>query len=157
MSPADKTDPDVLTINAPEQNGDKKFVSRDEWLNQAGVLREEEHHIEGLGWLILSEITGDARAEIVGHQSVGLLAEHKKIDAKAYQRSLIMAGTVDPASPPGNRNPMFRPGDMERVMKLGGGKVADIIDVIERLSALGNYAAAAEGNSDSTQNGASTS
>lgn len=136
---------------------EKRFVSRDEWLNNAGVLKEEEREIAGLGLLLLSEITGDARAEIVGVQSEGLLADRRKIDAKAYQRALILAGVVDPSSPRGARMPMFRPGDLDRVMKIGGGKIADIVDAIEKLSALGQYAGAAEGNSEGTLNGASTS
>lgn len=135
----------------------KKFLSREDWLNQAGVLREEELHVEGLGWLLLSEISGDARADIVGRQSVGLLAESRRIDAKDYQRSLILAGVVDPSSPKGDRRPMFRPGDMDKVMRVGGGKIADVVDAIEKLSALGAYQGAAEGNSESTPNGAGTS
>lgn len=134
----------------------KKFLSRDEWLNQAGVLKEEEYFVEEFGWLLLSEITGDARADIVGRQSVGLLAENRKIDAKDYQRSLILAGVMDPNSPQGDRKPMFRPGDMDRVMRIGGSKIADIVDQIEKLSALGAYQGAAEGNSDSTPSGGST-
>lgn len=155
MSPVNQ-EPEVV----PEPRLDpvtRKFASREDWLNAVGVLKEEELKVEGLGLLIVSEITGEARADIVGHQSVGLLAEHKKIDAKTYQRQLIQAGVVDPASPKGDRKPMFRPGDMDQVMKIGGGKIAEIVDAIERLSALGNYGAATEGNSDSTQNGASTS
>lgn len=135
----------------------KKFVSRDEWLNLAGHLKEEEHYIEGLGLLLLSEISGDVRADIVANQSIGLLADQKKIDAKAYQRTLIQNGVVDPTSPPNARTAMFRPGDMDRVMKLGGSKIAEIVDHIERLSGLGQYSGAAEGNSDASQNGASTS
>jgi hypothetical protein len=135
----------------------KKFLSREDWLNQAGVLREKEHYVEGLGLLLLSEITGDARADIVGRQSVGLLADNKKIDAKDYQRSLIQAGVVDPDSPKGDRKPMFRFGDMDRVMKIGGAKIAEIVDEIEKLSALGNYQGAAEENSSSTPNGGGTS
>ena len=52
---------------------------------------------------------------------------------------------------------MFKYADMDRVMKIGGGKVAEIVDIIERLSALGAHGVATEGNSDSTQNGDSTS
>jgi hypothetical protein len=135
----------------------KKFLSRDEWLNQAGVLKEEEKYVDGLGWLLLSEITGDARADIVGRQSVGLLAENRKIDAKDYQRSLILAGVVDPSSPKGDRKPMFRPADMDKVMRVGGGKIAEVVDAIEQLSALGSYQGAAEGNSATTPNGGGTS
>lgn len=135
----------------------RRYISRDEWLNNAGVLKEEEKYVDGLGWLLLSEITGDARAEIVGVQSEGLLAEKRKIDAKAYQRALILAGVVDPSSPEGSRLPMFRPADMNRVMLIGGGKIAEIVDAIEKLSALGQYTGEAEGNSEGTPNAGSTS
>lgn len=135
----------------------KKFLSRDDWLNQAGVLKEEEVEVEGFGLLLISEVTGDVRAEILGDQSVGLLADQRKIDAKVYQRKLILAGVIDPTSPKGDRKPLFRMGDMDRVMKIGGGKIADVVDAIERLSSLGQYAGVAEGNSVGTQNGASTS
>lgn len=155
---AQKIEEKVETTRVSEaEEAVRKFLSRDDWLNQAGVLKEEELEVEGFGLLLLSEITGDARAEIVGHQSVGLLADQRKIDAKAYQRSLILAGVVDPSSPKGDRKPMFRPGDMDRVMKIGGGKIAEIVDAVEKLSALGAYTGAAEGNSEATPNGASTS
>ncbi len=146
--------PGKIVVDAPAE---KKFASREDWLNIAGVLKEEEHYVEGLGLLVLSEITGDARSEIVGHQSVGLLADQKKIDVKTYQRQLIGAGVVDPASPKSDRRPMFKPGDLDRVMKIGGGKIAEIVDVIERLSALGAHAGGAEENSEGTQSGGSTS
>lgn len=133
------------------------FASRDEWLNLVGHLKEEEHTIEGLGKLLLSEIAGDVRADIVAAQSVGLLADKKSIDAKAYQRTLLQNGVVDSTSPVGARTSLFRPGDMDRVMKLGGGKIAEVIDHIERLSGLGQYSGVAEGNSETSQNGASTS
>lgn len=135
----------------------EKFVSRDEWLNLAGHLKEEVHYVEGLGKLLLSEIAGDVRAEIVAEQSVGLLADKKKIDAKQYQRTLLLNGVVDPNSPVGARASLFRPGDLDRVMKLGGGKIAEIVDHIEKLSGLGQYSGAAEGNSESSPNDASTS
>jgi hypothetical protein len=154
--------PDTETVTpavkaAVEAAVERKFVSRDEWLNQAGILKEEEHYVDGFGYLLLSEVTGDVRADIVSSQSQGLLADKKSIDAKQYQRQLIMAGVVDPSSPEGARLPMFRPGDMDRVMKLGGSKIAEIVDVIEKLSSLGQYGGAAEGNSEITPNGASTS
>lgn len=155
VNPTEQVVPESLPATKSEPA--RKFASRDDWLDAVGVLKEEEHEVEGLGLLVLSEITGEARADIVGHQSVGLLAEHKKIDAKTYQRQLLQAGVVDPTSPRGERKPLFRPGDLDRVMKIGGGKIAEVIDVIERLSALGNYGVVAEGNSESTQNGASTS
>lgn len=147
----------MATVESTKAPADKKFASRDDWLGLAGVLKEEELHVEGLGWLLLSEITGDVRADIVGQQSVGLLAEQKKIDAKAYQRQLLLHGVVDPTSQKGDRKPMFRPGDLDRVMRLGGQKIAEVVDHIEKLSALGQYIEEPEKNSGSTRNGATTS
>lgn len=135
----------------------KKFLDRTGFLNQVGVLREEEKYIDGLGWVLLSEISGLDRAMIVGVQSLGLLAEQRKIDRVAYERALILAGVIDPSSPKSDRKPLFRPGDMDRVMRLGGQVIAEIVDGIESLSALGTYSGAAEGNSDSTQSGDGTS
>ena len=135
----------------------KKFASRDDWLNLAGVLKEEEHNVEGLGTLLLSEVTGAVRAEIMATQSEGLLADKKKVDAASYQRTLLQHGVVDPSSPAGDRKPLFRPGDMERVMRIGGAKIAEVVDHIERLSGLGVYTGEAEKNSEASQNGATTS
>lgn len=158
MSPLDAaTIENKVSVTPSAEEIVKKFLSRDEWLNQAGVLKEEEKFVDGLGWLLLSEVTGDARADIVGRQSVGLLAENRRIDAKDYQRSLILAGVVDPNSQKGDRKPMFRPADMDRVMRVGGGKIAEVVDAIEALSALGAYQGGAEGNSEATPNGAGTS
>lgn len=159
MTPLESTIAEKIesTLGAQAEAAVKKFLSREDWLNQAGVLKEEEVEVTGFGTLLLSEVTGDVRAEILGDQSVGLLADQRKIDAKVYQRKLILAGVVDPQSPKGDRKPMFRPGDMDRVMKVGGAKIADVVDGIEKLSSLGQYAGAAEGNFAPTPNGASTS
>ena len=133
------------------------FASKDDWFNIAGKLREAELEVEGLGKVLLSEITGTARAQIMSTQSQGLLADAKKIDAVAYQRSLLLSGVVDPASPAGARVPLFSVGDIDRVMKIGGRTISKIVDKIEELSALGTYQGSAEGNSSPTQNGAGTS
>ncbi len=137
----------------------KKFASRDDWLAAVGKLREEEHEVEGLGLLLLSEVTGEVRAEIMSDQSAVLLlpeGQTRKLDQRGYQKKLILAGVVDPESPAGDRNPLFKAGDLDRVMKIGGGKVAEVVDRIERLSGLGQYQAAAEKNSDKAS-GAGTS
>lgn len=136
----------------------KKYASRDDWFAAAGRLREEEHHIEGLGLTLFSEIDGKARALIMSAQSKGLLDEHdKNIDHESYQKTLILSGVVDPSSPPGARRPLFREGDLDRIMQIGSSKIAEVVDHIERLSILGKYAASAEGNSKPSPNGASTS
>ncbi len=149
----------VAPMNADDLAPTKKFASRDDWLNAVGKLREEEHEVEGLGLLLLSEVTGEVRAEIMSDQSAVLLlpeGQTRKLDQRGYQKKLILAGVVDPESPPGDRNPLFKAGDLDRVMKIGGGKVAEVVDRIERLSGLGQYQAAAEKNSDKAS-GAGTS
>ncbi len=154
MPAAEKTP----TAEATEQVK-QAFATRDDWLNAAGHLREATHEVEGIGLLLLSEITGTARAQILSQQSVGLLAEGagKRIDAGAYQRTLLLAGVVDPNSPEGARTPLFAAGDIDRVMKIGGAKLATVIDKIEELSALGNYQKRAEENSAGSPNGDGTS
>ena len=134
-----------------------RFLSREDLLGAANHLKEEEKKIEGLGTLLLSEITGDVRAELIGQQATGMMADTKKFDRKGYERTLIQAGVLDPTSAPGARTTLFRLGDMDRVMKIGGAKIADIVDVIERLSSLGQYSGAAEGNSETTPSDAGTS
>lgn len=145
------------TETPTKQQSENKFLSRDDFLGHAGVLREKEVDIKDLGVLLISEITGDVRAELIGQQFSGMIGDVKKFDRKAYERTLIQAGVIDPDSPPGGRRPMFRPGDMDRVMRLGAGKITEIVDAIEELSGLGDHSGAAEGNSETTPNGAGTS
>jgi len=152
------SDQEVLAPKAPKEPA-KKYASRDDWLSAAGNLREEEYDVEGLGLLLLSEVTGEVRAEIMSDQSAVLLlpeGQTRKLDQRSYQKKLILAGVVDPESPPGGRNPLFKAGDLDKVMQIGGGKIASVVDRIERLSGLGQYQAAAEKNSGA-ENGAGTS
>lgn len=142
------------TADKPTENG---FVSRESWLAQAGKLREAEHTVEGLGKLLLSELTGGARAAIQTNQSTGLLADLKRIDVSAYQRALLLQGVMDPSSPVGDRKPLFSAGDMDAVMKVGGAKIESVIDKLEELSGLGKSQASAEGNSPATPSSAGTS
>ena len=139
-----------------EENG-SRFASRDIWLGLAGKLDEAELEVEGLGLLLLSEINGDVRAEIMTDQSAVLLSDDKvkKINRRAYERTLLQAGVVDPASPKGARLPMFKLADMDQVMKIGGAKIGAVIDKIEELSLLGRYMPSAEGKAAS--NGTQTS
>lgn len=135
----------------------KNLLSREDMLAAANRLREETVEIDGLGTLLLSEITGEVRANLIGQQATGMMADTKKFDRNGYERTLIQAGVMDPSSPPNGRSTMFRMGDMDRVMRIGGSKIAEIVDGIEKLSSLGEYAGSAEGNSGSTPKGAGTS
>lgn len=134
------------------------FVSRADWLAQAGKLKELVYPAEGLGKLLLTEITGAARAAIQSQSATGLLADVKRLDVAAYQRALLLAGVVDPSSPEGARKPLFSAGDMDTVMAIGGGKIAAVIEEIEKLSALGPAATgSAEKNSEATPSAAGIS
>ena len=115
--------------------------------------------MEGIGLLLLSEIDGVTRASIMTEQSAVALSEDKikKINRQQYEQILLVGGVVDPMSPPEARKPMFSPADAALLMKVGGSKIGRVVDVIERLSLLGQYAPRAEGNSPATQNGAGTS
>ena len=132
-------------------------LSRDALLAAAGKLNEEVHTVDGLGTLLLGEIGADVRAEILTEQqSVALFAEGaaKKLDRKWYEKKLLLAGVLDPQSPEGNRAPLFKPGDMDSVMRIGGAKIAEVVDAIERLSLMGRHMVSAEGNSNGAANSA---
>ncbi len=136
------------------------FLSRELLLASAGKLNEETHTVEGLGTLLLGEIGADIRAEILTEQqSVALFAEGaaKKLDRKWYEKKILLAGVLDPASPEGARLPLLKPGDMDAVMRIGGAKIAEVVDVIERLSLMGRHIASAEGNSNGAANSAGSS
>lgn len=123
-------------------------VTRDLWLSAGQNLAEEWLDIEGLGRVLVSEITAKARADIMTIQSTGLLTDvGKSIDHLLHQKTLLLEGVMNPASPEGGRQPLFAAADIDKVMQIGASKVAEIIDAIERLSKLGRYAASAEGNS----------
>lgn len=148
------TNPDALEPAA----ADNGFVTRDQWLAQAGRFKEETITVEGLGKLLIVELSGLARAQIQSQQSVGILSDVKRVDAAAYQRAVILAGVADPASPAESRRPMFTAGDMDKVMSIGGGKIARIVEAIEKLSGLDAKAQeTAEGNSGATPSAAGTS
>ncbi len=161
MSPASTKTPPAAETDleqpVPVANG---FASRAQILDAAGSFAEEEHDLEGVGKLLLSEISGAARANILGQMATAI--EGNKLTDPSwttkYQKTLLQHGVVDPASPAGARVPLFKDGDMDRLMQLGGAKIQDVVDAVERLSRMGRYQESAEGNSAAaTQNGASTS
>lgn len=157
MTPSDQLVADPPAEEVPAEKA--RYASRDEILGAASHLQEEEAEIEGLGRLIFSELTGEARALVLGKMGTALEGT-KLTDPKwtsQYHRTLLQNGIVDPESPRDARRPMFRDGDMTKLMQLGGGKIAQAIEIIERLSKMGRFTESAEGNSDSTLNGDSTS
>ncbi len=162
-----KSDPPMVAAETTADTAPPRvFASRTDWLDAAGKFAEEEFHLDGIGWVILSEISASARADILGHMASAMIpqdaapgeapAVKAKLDTPVYQRKLLLAGVVDSTSAPGARLPLFKEGDMDRVMKVGGSKVAGALDVIERLSNLGRYQPSAEGNSATTPSAAST-
>jgi hypothetical protein len=156
-----KTAPDnqeVLDDRKVPSHDDNGFVSRDGWLAQAGRYAEKTITVDGLGKLLIVELSGTARAAIQAQQSKGLLADSKTIDVGAYQRAVLLAGVADPASPTEARLPMFKQGDMDAVMRIGGGKIAKVVEAIEVLSGLDAGAAKrAEENSVGTPSAGGTS
>jgi hypothetical protein len=135
-----------------------EFVGRDAWLGAGRKLAEAVVDVEGLGKVLVSEITAKVRAEIMTIQSSGLLTDiGKSIDHLRHQKTLLLAGVIDPASPETARTPLFKEGDIDAVMELGASKVEKIIDKIEELSKLGRHASSAEGNSAPAPSAAGTS
>ena len=160
MSPPRKTimmeEVQLEETPAPSGNG---FASRTDILDAAGRFAEEEHDLEGVGKLLLSEISGAARAKILGQMATAIEG-NKLADptwTTKYQKTLLQNGIVDPESAPGNRTPMFKEADLDRLMQLGGAKIQDVVDAVERLSRMGRYQESAEGNFGPTQNGDFTS
>lgn len=164
MSALDTAKPAPTKVDVaapPAEAAAPGFASRGDILAAAGRFAEEEHDLEGVGKLLLSEISGAARAKILGQMATAI--EGNKLTdptwTTKYQKTLLQAGVVDPSSPPGARNPMFseKGGDLDILMQLGGSKLAGVVDAIEKLSRMGRYQESAEGNSETTLSVASTS
>lgn len=156
LATAEKQAPAKAPV-APSENG---FVTRDAWLAQAGKLREKTLDVPDFGKVLIVELNGVVRARIQAQQSTGLLSDQKRVDVPAYQRELLLNGVADPSSPEGARRPLFTAGDVDRVMQIGGGKIALIVGEIETLSGLDAGATnveRAEGEADGTPSDAGTS
>lgn len=122
-------------------------LGRDGFLAAAGKLAERVLLVDGLGRVLIGELSGADRADIIEKQAVAY--QDKKLAVKSYQRDLLMRGILDPSSPEGARTPLFRAADMDQVMRVGGAKIAKIVAAVEELSGLGAAAQkSAEGNSD---------
>ena len=131
------------------------LLTRDGLLSKAGDLNEEILELPRLGKLLVLELTGADRALILQAQAEAY--QDKKVDVIGYQRRILLAGIVDPLSPKGNRQPLLRPDDADRVMQIGGGSIALIVKAVERLSGIGQEAeTSAEGNLPATPSSSST-
>lgn len=139
---------------APPEEG-PKFITRETFLAAGGKLAEETLFVEGLGNLLLREVSAGDRADMLSKSLQAL--QREQVDVKGYQRALLLVGVVDPASPPDDRQPLFKPADMDAVMRVGGKKLLPVVDVIERLSLMGKYQPGAEDFSAKTLSSGRTS
>jgi len=132
-------------------------LTREQLLEAALTAREEKLvRVPGLGPVLVGEISGDERATIVEAQIDAI--QNERANVRGYQKKILAYGILDPVSPEGARVPLFREADVDALMKLGAAKIRLLVEEIERLSGMGPAAlASAEGNSDGTRNGSSTS
>lgn len=138
VPPTDEAKTDVAGSNG--------LLSREALLART-VRAEEEVDVPGLGRMLVGEINADERAAIIEKQAGDY--QNKRVDVRSYQKSLLVAGLLDPASSASARLPLLSAADGDAVMKVGSAKIAALVDAIERLSGMGAAAVArAEGNSD---------
>lgn len=107
--------------------------------------------VPGLGAVLIGEITGVERADILSAQVE--MARQDKIDVKGYQRKLLLAAVLDPTSPEEARtNAFLSNGEAATFMRLGGGKIRALIDAIEEFSGMqaDKVKAVEEGKDDSS-------
>lgn len=131
----------------------QQYVSRDAALAGGKNLKEKDVATT-LGTFRCRELSGNARAEVIEAQANALTEEEggKRVDVKGYQRNVIVAGVIDPASPDDDRQPLLKATDMTQFMQNGSSVIVALVQAIEELSGLGQFAAKrAEGNSDAGQ------
>lgn len=126
------------------------FLTRDQLVGDTkGWLEEAVVEVEGVGKVLVGELTGMDRAQIVSLQAQNLRRD--KVDLASYQKQVLAKGILDPSSPPGARTPLLRGSDMDALMKKGGRKIGIIVDKIEELSGLkADAVSRAEGDSEET-------
>lgn len=119
-------------------------LSRDAFLSFAGKLAEELVDVEGMGKVLVRELTGAQRALVLGVLAPAV-QEGGKADLGLYQEMLLRLGLIDPA----DGQPLLDIATAKKAMELGASKVEVLCKTIERLSGLdGKAAERAEGNSD---------
>lgn len=107
-------------------------VGRDAFLGHSGKLREDLVEIRGLGPVLVKELNGIERAEVIETQATG----SRGVDVKGYQRMLLLYGLADPESPEGARTPLLRKEDLDQAMRLGAAAIERLCERIEELSGL---------------------
>ena len=131
-------------------------LSRDAFLAHVGRLAEELVDVPAMGKVLVRELSGRARAEVL--QLLAPAASGGKADIGAYQKMLLENGLIDPESPKDERRPLLDVTNRDKVMELGASKVEALCKAIERLSGLDAKAAeSAEKNSGNETTSASTS
>jgi hypothetical protein len=116
-------------------------VGRDALLARSGKLEEARVEIDGLGHVVVRELSGAQRAALMQAQVEA--AQGGNLDILGYQRQLLLYGLVDPDSPEGAREPLLEKADLDMAMGLGGGLVDALCTRIEELSGLSVVDAAA--------------
>lgn len=121
-------------------------ISRGDFLARVGDgLAEELVEVEGLGKVLVRELSGAARARVLA--VLAPAASGGVPDFERYQEMLLQLGLVDPS----DGQPLLDMKTVKDAMKLGGSKVEALCSTIERLSGLDKSAQkSAEGNSLST-------
>lgn len=107
-------------------------VGRDAFLGHSGKLREDTVTVPELGGVLVKELNGNERAEVIETQA----QRGGRVDVKGYQRLLLLHGLADPDSPEGARTPLLRKEDLDQAMRLGAGTIELLCERIEELSGL---------------------
>lgn len=107
-------------------------VGRDAFLGHSGKLREDTVQVPGLGDVLVKELNGNERAEVIETQA----QNRGKVDVKGYQRMLLLYGLADPDSPEGARTPLLKKEDLDQAMRIGAAALERLCDRIEELSGL---------------------
>lgn len=130
------TGPTTTPVRASASAPDVRALSPQQLLAAAEKGREETIvDVPGLGPVLIGEISGTERADILSHQVE--LARKDRVDVKGYQRKLLLSSMLDPTSPEGERTPAFTSNaEASTFMQLGGGKIRHLVDEIERFSGM---------------------
>lgn len=127
-------------------------LSRDAFLSHVGQLAEEVIDVAGLGRVLVRELTGAQRAQVL--TALAPAAQGAAPDIGEYQKLLLRLGLIDPA----DGKPLLDLATVERAMDLGASKVEALCSAVERLSGLsGKAPESAEKNSATTESSSSTS
>lgn len=128
-----ETDTDVRADEQPQVAAEVVApVGRDAFLGHSGKLREDTVLVDGLGPVLVKELNGFERAEVIETQAT----TRGRVDVKGYQRLLLLYGLADPESPDGARTPLLRKEDLDQAMRLGAAAIERLCERVEQLSGL---------------------